>query len=168
MPESLLEMMDDARNALELSTYAGLVELVWAGPGVMVMPVVDDLPEEGTLAVMQGGTLVMPSEPVAWWADCEPTALVERLSKGERRTPIAPRQVYRQIDERGRITKDIIAPILSDPLPGVPLLVPLRRQGEPIGHFTVDPVQWEQQQRAAMTGESVGVEDRTAGLDGAV
>jgi len=76
--------------------------------------------------------------------------------------------VYRQIDEHGRITRDVIAPILADPLPGVPLLVPLCRQGEPIGHFTVDPVQWEQQQRAAMTGESVEVEDRTAGLDGAV
>jgi len=61
-----------------------------------------------------------------------------------------PRQVYRQIDDAGRITGDLIAAIETDLPPGMPLLVPLFDRGQPVGHFTMPADQWLTRQREAM------------------
>jgi hypothetical protein len=68
-----------------------------------------------------------------------------------------PRQVYRQLDEEGRITRDVVAPLDAELPPGMPLLVPLYEQGRPLGHFTLEAEAWEAQQTAAMAGELIPV-----------
>ena len=162
MPASLLEIGEDARAALARSRYAGAVELIWPGPGVLIMPPLGAMEPGGTLAVMAPGTLVMPAEPVAWWIDR--TAVQVRGC--ELNSTPCPRQVYRQIDERGRITGDVIAP-MDAPLPGgMPLLVPLYENGEPVGHFTMSAEAWLARQREAMHDEHVPVERRDGAAPG--
>jgi len=163
MPGSLMELCGDAREALEMSAYAGVVELVWEGPGPMVMPRIEAGKAWGTLAVMQPGTIVMPGEPVAWWVDRDGTVLEGALAGCVKHEPRVPRQVYRQIDENGRITGDMIAALNAEPPAGMPLLVPLFERGRPVGHFTLEAERWEAQQRAAMEGEMIGLE----GVEGA-
>ncbi|UCD76819.1 MAG: hypothetical protein JSV91_07800 [Phycisphaerales bacterium] len=174
MPDSLAEICADARAALKASVWAGAVELVWEGPGVFVVPggITDacveddagdaDVPGVGTLAVMQPGTLVMPGEPVAWWVDREGGALADVLVEvmGDAAAYVVggARQVYRQMDDAGRIVRDVLAPITAEPLPGLPLLVPLLESGRPIGHFTLNASEWEARQRAAMASELIPVE----------
>lgn len=152
MGETLLDVCTAARRALTLAKYAGAVELVWTGPGVLVMPDVHAGDVEGTLALMQPGTLVMPDEPVAWWVARPPIT----IAGCEPRVSSHPRQVYRQLDE-DRITGDIVAGVESDLHAGLPLLVPLSEDGETIGHFTLDRETWEARQRAAMRTELIPV-----------
>ena len=109
MPDSRAEICADARAALEASVWAGAVELVWEGPGVMVVPHLPDalaliMPLVGGVAIMQPGTLVMPGEPVAWWVDREGGALAETLLDvmGKAAAQLVggvggARQVYRQM-----------------------------------------------------------------------
>lgn len=162
MPETLLEIGADARAALAASAYAGCVELVWEGDGVLVMPMVPvagpGADERGTLAVAQPGTLLMPGEPVAWWVNRDGAPIVAAVPGATERTGGVPRQVYRQVGADGRIERDVVASILDDPPPGLPLLVPLYEDGRAIGHFTLEAETWEGQQRAAMAGERVPVE----------
>jgi len=160
LPPSLHEIIHDARQALAYSIYAGAVEQVWPGPGTMIMPEVDlALEAGGTLAVMMPGTIVMPGEPVAWWAD-RPAIRIEGC---EQHKPDRPRQVYRQVDiERGRIERDVIAP-LDETLPaGMPLLVPLLEEGRRVGEFTMTYKNWLDKQRRAMEREEIPVDDQTA------
>ena len=157
MPQLLGELADDARHAFEFSAYAGVQELVWPGPGTMVMPQIDLGRPRGTLAMMQPGTIVMPGEPVSWWADRDGAAIEAALPGCMKQQPRIPRQVYRQIDDHGRIRADLIAPLDADLPAGMPLLVPLLERGRPVGHFTVEPEAWEAQQRAAMQGDLVPV-----------
>lgn len=165
--DSLAEICTDARAALEASAWAGAVELVWEGPGTMVVPSLPDVselitPDVGGAAVMQPGTIVMPGEPVAWWVDREGGAMAAAFSscQGATEQPCEgePRQVYRQVDDEGRIVRDVMAPVTAEPVPGLPLLVPLLDSGRPIGHFTLDAAEWEARQRAAMTGQTIPVE----------
>ncbi len=156
MPASILEIAEDARAALERSTYAGAVELIWPGPGVLIMPALEATEPHGTLVVMAPGTLVMPEEPVAWWNDRSAV----RVPGCEIRRPPCPRQVYRQVDVRGRITGDVIAPMDAALPGGMPLLVPLFENGAPVGHFTMSAEHWLARQREAMDGERVPVERR--------
>jgi len=158
LPESLVEIGADARRALEMSIYAGALELLWPGPAVMVMPSVDVGGRRGTLAVMQPGTIVMPGEPVAWWVERDGGPIIRALPGCRQSEVSVPRQVYRQLDEQGRITGDVVAPINADLPPGMPLLVPLLECGRPIGHFTLEAQAWEAHQRAAMTDEMIPVE----------
>jgi hypothetical protein len=160
MPASLLETSFDAREALEMSIYIGAVELHWEGHGELIMPAVPIDDPTGTLAVMQPGTIVMPSEPVAWWVERDSAPLVDALRGCVEHRPPLPRQVYRQLDEDGAIVGDVIAPINADLPAGMPLLVPLYQQGRTIGRFTLDPDTWLAQQRAAMRGETIPVEFR--------
>jgi len=157
LPESLIDVREDARSALLLARHAGAVELIWQGDDVLVMPDVDPGEPAGTLAVMQPGTLVMRREPVAWWSGRTDAPL--EIS-GCAIVPCAePRQVYRRFDESGRILGDLVAPITADPPEGLPLLVPLFEDGEVIGHFTVDAADWEARQRAGMTTDRVRVDE---------
>lgn len=167
MPGTVLELCDDARSALAASVYVGAIELRWPGPGVLTMPGLPDVEQvvgaaesdDGTwLAVVQPGTLVMPDEPVAWWLNHAGVNVDGCLA--EPRYP--PRQVYRQIDDDGRITGDVVTSILSDPIAGLPLLVPLVADGATIGQFTVDADEWESQQRAMMMDAFIAVVEEGA------
>ncbi len=164
MPAMVAEIIDDARSALARVTT--VTELIWLGPGVYEVP--DFGIEEcgGTLAVMQPGTLARPGEPIAWWIGCEgvPSAMIDGSQSLNTRRVRHPRQVYRVIDENGSMPRDIIAAIEPDgqqsqgdnddtlPENVLPLLVPLFEDGRPVGHFTLDPGDWIEHQRAAHPG----------------
>ena len=165
MPESLMEIGADARAALERSQYAGAIELVWSGPETMVMPAAPIDEARGTLAIMQPGTIVMPGEPVAWWVERDGGSLIAALAECAQQRPVTPRQVYRQIDDAGRIVRDVIAPMDAELPPGMPLLVPLYEQGHAIGHFTLEPAAWEAQQRSALIAPIIPVEVIDGGAD---
>ena len=168
MPESLLELQDAVRTALERAVFFGAVELLWTGPGSFTVPAeLADLvpaiasgrePALGTLLVMQPGTIAMPGEQVAWWVGRHWPVADGPLDPLEPADTNVPRQVYRQLDEQGRIVRDVIAPIWCEPVPGMPLLVPLLDDGTPVGRFTMDPADWERRQRAAMQVDPDGGE----------
>jgi hypothetical protein len=123
----------------------------------MVMPAAPIDGEEGTLAIMQPGTIVMSGEPVAWWVERDGSPIAQAVPGCRQREVSMPRQVYRQLDEEGRITGDVVAPLDAELPPGMPLLVPLYEQGRPIGHFTLEAEAWEARQRSAMTGGTIPV-----------
>lgn len=168
MPESLLDLQDGVRTALERAVFFGAVELIWTGPGSFTVPeelaelvpaIADGRePALGTLLVMQPGTIAMPGEPVAWWVGRPWPVADGPFDALEPVDTNVPRQVYRQLDESGRIVRDVIAPIWCEPVPGMPLLVPLLDDGMPVGRFTMDPVDWEGSQRAAMSVDPDGGE----------
>ena len=160
MPALAGEIIDDARAALANAIYIGAVELIRPGDEPMVMPDVQpDLSAGGTLALMQPGTIVMPNEPVAWRVDRPGDDLREALPDCVEEPREPPRQVYRRFDEAGRIVRDEIVRITDDMPDGLPLLVPLLEEGRVIGEFTVDATEWEDHQRAAMSGERIEVID---------
>jgi hypothetical protein len=106
---------------------------------------------------MQPGTIVMPGTPILWWTERETPPVVGELPACTATTPDVPHQVYRQLDDDGRIVRDVVLPITAEPVPGMPLLVPLARAGQPIGHFTMDAKTWEARQRAAMPAGGIEV-----------
>lgn len=160
MPESLLELAGDARTALERSCWVGATEMVWTGPGTFVVPptiaslpdriAAGEEPSEGTLMVMQPGTLVMPGEPVAWWTERPWPDVGDAFDALDAVDTDAPRQVYRGLDANGRIEGDVTAPIWHEPRAGLPLLVPLLAAGTAVGTFTLSAEAWEAQQRSAL------------------
>lgn len=156
MPPMLLETLRDARRALAASIYVGAVEMVWnggdEGDEVREMPEVPlDLERAaGTLAIMAPGTLVMPGEPVAWWIERDGAAIEAALEGCAREAPDVPHQVYRMLDESGRLVRDLVRPITADPEPGLPLLVPLVEEGRAIGAFPLDAETWLERQAAAL------------------
>jgi len=154
MPDSIVTLRNDAIDALETARYAGATELRWPGPGILEMPAVDAASidparaatDRRTLCVAAPGTPMMPGAPVAWWIGGEaislPGCIAERVD--------VPRQVYRVLDRDGRATRDLLVP-LTDELPaGMPLLVPLYEDGEPVGRFPTDAATWRSMQRAAL------------------
>jgi len=167
MPESLLEMLDDARATLRLSMHVGTTELRWTGSEPHIMPDTTEAithaldacesAEDVSLGVMQPGTIIMPGEPVAWVTG----PITFHIDGFDAFDVDQPRQVYRQLDQAGTITGDLVAPIETELPPGMPLLVPIMAQGERIGGFTVDAGQWLQRQRDAMHADTIPV----TGLD---
>ena len=178
MPEALLEVEAAARVALTRAPYADARMLVWTGgaeegaPGEMwVMPETPDpgpssshVDQRGTLLVMQPGTVAMPGEVVAWWSErtlddgheFDAWLAQVRTADGiEERTADVPPQIYRQINDDGQITGDVVTPVWHEPSPGLPLLVPILALGEEVGQFTVDADEWEMRQRAAMGDDGV-------------
>jgi len=143
MPESVLEIAADARRAVEQAVYAGLRWIIFGGSARTRMPVLDwnadPDAERGTLAVMLPGTIVLPGEPVAWWTErSRPPALAGADWEVVEGPPV---QVYRELDEQGRVVGDLVAPL--DDLPaGLPLLAPISLDGQPIGRPTVDSEAW--------------------------
>jgi hypothetical protein len=152
MPESVLDALDDAHRALSRAAWTGMRMAWWGGPGVLDMPEVAlgaaDMPR--TVAMMAPGTPVMPGCPVAWWVGggapsvpgCIPCDAPE------------PLQVYRQFDLDGIATEDLIAPLDALP-PGMPLLVPLREEGERLGHFLQPREAWRAMQSQALGGRVI-------------
>lgn len=161
MPEALLEVAADARRAVELAVYAGLRWLVSLGSGPLRMPSVDleAAGSEGTLALMQPGTLVLPGEPLAWWTERPLPAELAAMMQAEptrfelRHGP--PVQVYRELDDQGMVRGDLVASLQELPR-GLPLLVPISLDGESIGRFTVRAEVWAAANDRAMEGAGVG------------
>jgi hypothetical protein len=120
---------------------------------------------QGSLAVMPPGTIAMPGEPVCWWCGREAPVMLEpapATAETQRTSPpvlilqqnLAPLQVYRELDDRGRFVKDTVAPITDDLLAGLPLLVPILLDGVSIGRFLHARVDWLAMQRAALDGRT--------------
>lgn len=153
MPEGLLEIAEDARRAVDGAVYAGLRWLLWSGPGRLRMPPIDlDADAEsgrGTLALAQPGTLVLPGSPVGWFTERSAPTALEPLGVVEVAGP--PVQVYRTLDDRGRIDHDLVAP-LSDLPAGLPLLVPIALDGTRIGRWMVAYETWSEANDRAFEG----------------
>ena len=148
MPGALREIQASAEEALQQALYAGLRWLKWNGPGLFEVPLIDVPKAQGTLAIMQPGTLVLPGEPVAWFTERPQPDLDPRLEV----VPGGPVQVQRFFED-DRITHDRLTS-LDARIKGVPLLVPICLAGRDIGHFTLEPTQWLRRQEEAM-GDSI-------------
>ena len=181
-PNEFLDACEAAERALRVSIYAGLETLVVGGTEPIEVPTFDlrltsDAADEGasprsqqgSLAVMPPGTIAMPGEPVCWWCgreapvmlepkfELEPTAAETQQTKPPAlflQHNLAPLQVYRELDDRGRFVKDTIAPITDDLLAGLPLLVPILLDGVSIGRFLHTRTDWLAMQRAALDGRT--------------
>lgn len=152
MPDAILDILDDARRALDRAAWTGMRMAWWMGPGVLEMPELDLRDEEmpRTLAVMAPGTPVMPGCPVAWWVG----GAVPGVPGCAVREASEPVQAYRQFDGDGIATEDLIAPLDALP-PGMPLLVPLREEGQPLGHFLQPRDAWHAMQSQALAGRVI-------------
>lgn len=152
MPESVLDALDDAQRALERAAWAGMRMAWWRGPGVLDMPelALQEVGMPRTVALMAPGTPVMPGCPVAWWVGGE----VPEVPGCAVREAAEPVQVYRQFGEDGIATEDLIAPLDALP-PGMPLLVPLREEGQPLGHFLQPREAWRAMQSQALAGRVI-------------
>ena len=147
MPEGLLECMARARRAVSSAIYAGLRALRWSGPESLVVPPwpASVLEVRGTLAVMEPGTVALPGEVVAWWADREDLAcegcVVEPLA--------SPVQVYRRFDQAGRFEHAATVALHEELPAGMPMLVPLCVAGEAVGALVREAEAWRALQRGA-------------------
>lgn len=149
MPEELLGLIEEAERAWRASAYPGLAELVWPGPGELVMPELvgeggADRPG-GTLLALAPGTVVLPGEPVA--------LVAERPMPEVPGTVVRPAtelsQLYRTFDDEGLWTGSFRHPV-DDELPaGMPMLLPLWVQGEPLAQPMHSAAEWLRMQRAA-------------------
>ena len=148
IPDELREIQDAASLALSRAIYAGLRWLRWNGPGTWEVPEMSLPQVQGTLAMMQPGTIVLPGEPVAWFTERANPLPGDELEM----LPGEPVQVQRVIEDH-RIQHDLLTD-LDHEIVGVPLLVPLSLAGEAIGHFTVESETWRQAQQQAM-GETL-------------
>lgn len=153
-PEEFLAACESAERALRHAIYAGLEELVVIGDGALEVP---DLGlgldgsgpvQRGTLAAMPPGSLAMPGEPVAWWCGRAAPSIAHPLLV--RQPASAPRQVYRELDERGRFVADRLRSIEDDVCAGLPMLTPLLLDGNRIGRFLHPRDAWLTMQRAAL------------------
>ncbi len=145
-PNEIADIVDDARLAVDRSQQAGCREAVWPGPGRFIVPEIDLGEASGTLACMQPGTPVLPGSPVAWWIDRDdlvvPGLTVRDAAHG-------PSQVYRQLDDAGRVIQDMIAPMEELP-PGMPLLVPIDEDGRRIGGWLTQAPAWRAMHEQAL------------------
>lgn len=157
-PTAIGNIVQGAEGALVDSQYAGLTELWWPGPGRYVIPSVDlsfvAAPQNvGCVAVMAPGTIVLPSEPVAWWIDREEQYLRGLLEGCTVVSAVRPHQVYRSFDADGKVICDQVLDLESEAPQAFPLLVPLLGWGETIGHFPIAAEQWHAQQEMGMEGD---------------
>ncbi len=143
MPSGLMEIAEDARRAVEMAVYAGLRWIQWLGDEPIRVPRIDldQDPERdrGTLAMAQPGTIMLPGSPLGWFAERSVPPGFASIGASETNGP--PVQVYRSLDETGRVEHDLVAP-LSDLPVGLPLLVPLTLDGTRIGRWIVDFDAW--------------------------
>lgn len=159
MPEAVLEVVEEADEALAQAAYAGLRMLrlspsappQWLPEDPGLASLAQNPGGRSTAAAMAPGTLVLPGSPIAWWATREDPALGDALSDGEIVAAVRPVQVYREVDEQGRIGGDLVADLEELP-PGMPLLVPFWLDGEPIGTPPIEASRWRRVQQDALAG----------------
>ena len=106
---------------------------------------------QGTVGIAHPGTLLAPGTPLAWWAQSEPPSWLKAIpiDQCQRTHPGVPHQVYRQLSDQGRYESDHVQSVLDEPVPGMPLIVPVSEEGQPAGHFLMDAKDWAQRQRDA-------------------
>jgi hypothetical protein len=142
MPDQLLELMQDARDAIRVLETLAVHWVVdsdrWEAAGLEAAA--RALAEAGftgdALAAPDGTTLFRNAVAAAVFPEPDPThpaaAAFDRFDRsGLRRVPgVAPaRQVYRQTDDAGAIKRDRIAPFATELPAGMPLLAPLITTG---------------------------------------
>ena len=151
MPAGLVDAMHAVEVALERSQFAGVVELVWDGDVWLEVPMVELDAPQGTVGIAHPGTLLAPGTPLAWWAQSDPPTWLEAfpIDQCQRTHPGVPHQVYRQLSDEGRYESDHVQSVLDEPVPGMPLIVPVSEEGVPAGHFLMDAKDWAQRQRDA-------------------
>lgn len=147
MPEGLLQCMARARHAVSNAIYAGLRALRRSGSGSFVVPPWPASVHEarGTLALMEPGTVALPGEVVAWWADREDLACAECVVE-PLETPV---QVYRRFDRNGRFERSVTVALHEELPAGMPMLVPLWVAGEAVGALVREAEAWRALQRGA-------------------
>lgn len=145
MPDSLTELIDDARHAWEAALHEGLEWAVESDR--LIAPHPADLGEKLLDAGFVGEVLIAaPGVPLFKGSPCatarerdggppddEIVALIRAtLKRSEGKASKEPvislplRQVYRQFDfAKGGPVRDLVAPVVGDPPPGQPLLVPV-------------------------------------------
>lgn len=162
MPERLLALMEDARQAVERAGSAGL-EWRWEGPGELVVPdltpwarVVIEAGFRGEALAAAPRTVLFPGEPVAFLrptfrgAPAPIGGLVAREGPG--------RQVYRRMEPSEGVV-DLVAPFEAPLPPGRPLLAPLIKGRDVIARWTeAEAREWLEAQRKALDGKAARVE----------
>jgi len=161
MPEDLLAAAEAADRAVARSVYAGLRLLrLKSGHGPIWMP---DWPEaeawletaverRATFAAMAPGTLALSGSPLAWWTGADDPATPRELgSVVEIAAGGRPLQVYRELDDAGRLRGDLVADLDALP-PGMPLLVPRVLDGTRLGDPPYQSDRWRSMQEAALAG----------------
>ncbi len=169
MPESILQLVDDAKTAWEESLHEGVVWIASSGQFVTRHPadVLDGLIDAGFLGEVfyaTPGTQLFEGAPVAWTRENsggqpedDVIGLISELlasCDGEVSEPQVVRpvhQVYRQFDFlKGGAQRDLVAPVTGELPPGQPLLIPLLAGGDtcpvplpPRSSKPLDPVQVE-------------------------
>lgn len=159
MPAEVLAIVEDAERELARSVYAGLRMLrlrkeaspCWLPDDPGLASLARNESGRSTAAAMAPGTLVLPGSPIAWWATREDPAFGEAFDACEIVDAERPVQIYREVDESGRIGGDLVADLEELP-PGMPLLVPLWLDGEAIGTPPLEAARWRAVQEAALDG----------------
>ena len=132
LPDRLLELIDDARRALDAADSVGRHWLVTGSR--FVMPSLDEALDALLAAGFGGdlfgalpGAILFGGEP-ALFARPDASLTLPGLERAPHPQPQL--QIYRQVDpETGRVARDLIAPLHASLPAGRPLLVPLIAQG---------------------------------------
>jgi hypothetical protein len=152
LPESVAEVIDDARAALRLAASAGSEWRVATDDFVAPDPTpiaqaARDAGFEGDLWMAAPGTRLARGAPCAF-ARPDTNALAIDDANGPAWS--AQRQCYRQIDDAGRVTADLVAPVEAGLPAGRPLLVPVIEAGRLVFVFAERARDaWIEAQRAA-------------------
>lgn len=172
MPPLVRELMEDAAAALTAAQTGTVIEFIVPGDGgdddrfgldqVFEMPPIDDLVHrlkhlgfDGDLWAALPGTLLAPGEPALHvGGQHEETAAsvraIEEFTSLRSRRIHRPMQIYRRVDEAGRIVEDQLIPLDAEPIAGRPLLVARIEKGNSIaGGAAFNAARWADQQRAA-------------------
>ncbi|MGD1916776.1 MAG: hypothetical protein ACFCBV_11395 [Phycisphaerales bacterium] len=147
-PEELHELIEDARLALQGARAAGLEWCVDDGPASLEHPaelaaLLEAMGFTGDLYLAAPGVAMSASSPCAFLGvpggSVPDAGFLEAMAAFLSANGLAaeparcgpPRQVYRQFDfAQGGVVRDLVAPMLGDPRPGQPLLVPVVLSGE--------------------------------------
>lgn len=159
MPEAVLEILEDADRACAESAFAGLRTLrlredappLWIPPDPGLASLEEHDGGRASAAAMAPGTLALPGSPIAWWATRPDPSFGEAFASCEIVEDLGPLQVYRELDDQGRIGGDLVADLEELP-PGMPLLVPLWLDGEAIGSPPLEASRWRSMQLEALAG----------------
>ena len=88
------------------------------------------------------GTIVMPGAPIAWWTCRQEPELADAVPSHRIELRRRPIQVWREMDESGRFTRDRVTDLEQTLEAALPLLVPMLVEGVPQETFPVDPDVW--------------------------
>lgn len=157
LPARLAELIGDARAALDSAAHLGWEwtvsadRLIVENSDALVTAALGAGARGPIYAVLDGTVLFRGSPAVFVTGDPPPLPQGDPPGLARSPVPVPPRQIYRQIDEMGRATRDLVAPLLTMLPPGRPLL----RLAADAGRRTPDPAgadRWRDEQRA-MLGE---------------